>query len=98
MNNEQVLKAFLEGKKGQTPLRDVLNGCYYYKGRTLETDGEKLVNYSTIIAYKKDNKLYLNKHKYSVTTSKIQTKLSYLASNYYNKSNIIETNEEPKNY
>lgn len=94
MNNEQVLKAFLEGREGKTPKRSILNGCYSYEGRTLETDGDELVNYSTIIGYKKDGKLYLNKDKYSVTTSKIQSKLSYLASNYYNNNDIVETTEE----
>lgn len=84
MSNETVLKNFLNKKHGQTNLRDIINGYYTYKGRTLHTEEDKdhfkLINYSTVIAYIKDNKLYLNVNKYSTTTSKIQSKLYYLAS------------------
>lgn len=54
MNNLEVIKKFLKGEKAQTPLRQVYGG---YKGRTLTTDGEELINYSTVIAYKKDRKI-----------------------------------------
>lgn len=80
MNNETVIKKFLNKEKGKTGLRDILNGCYIYKGRTLESTGETLINYSTVIAYWKNENLYINSKKYSATTSKIQTKLRYLAS------------------
>ena len=92
MNNLQVIKSFLEGTPGKTNLRDVLNGIYYYKGRTLETNGQELINYSTVIGYKKEGKLYLNKNKYSVTTSKIQNTLEREAQNYYSKENIVYYN------
>lgn len=59
-----------------------------YKGRTLTTDGITLINYSTIIAFKENDKLYINNEKYSVTTSKIQSQLRYLATLYYNKYEI----------
>jgi hypothetical protein len=90
MNNLEVIKRFLEGNKGQTSLRDIPSGYYMYKGRTLTTDGQSLINYDTEIAYKKDGKLYLNKTKYSVTTSKIQSQLSYQAKQYYSDDEIIE--------
>lgn len=81
MSNEKVILAFLEGKEAHTPTREV--GTYYltftYKGQTLKADGKELINYSTRIAYKKDGKVFLNIKKYSVTTSKIQSKIHYLA-------------------
>lgn len=80
MSNEKVILAFLEGKNAHTPTRDILNGCYIYKGQTLKSNGVDLINYSTKIAYHKDGKIYLNVGKYSVTTSKIQSKIKYLAS------------------
>jgi hypothetical protein len=79
MSNEKVILAFLEGKKAHTPTRDICDGVFIYKGQTLQTDGEKLINYSTKIAYKKDGVVYLNVKKYSQTTSKIQSLISYLA-------------------
>jgi hypothetical protein len=80
MSNEKVILEFLEGREGKTSLRNVQNGYYIYKGRTLYTSGNYLINYSTKIAKLENNKLYLNIRKYSVTTSKIQSKIRYLAS------------------
>lgn len=80
MNNEKVIKKFLEKEQAQTQLRDIINGYYTYKGRTLYTIDNKLVNYNTIIAYIDNNTLYINTKKYSSTTSRIQNKLKYLAS------------------
>ena len=94
MNNERVILNFLQGKEGKTPKRNILNGYYYYEGRTLTTDGEKLVNYSTVIGYKKDQKLYLNNKKYSVTTSKIQNMLKRLALDFYNECDIVYYTED----
>lgn len=90
MSNEQVIVRFLEQKEAKTALRNIGYGFYVYKGRTLETDGVELVNYSTVIAYIKDNKLYLNTQKYSQTTSKIQTQLKRLALQYYKPEDILE--------
>lgn len=91
MSNEKVIKKFLEREQAQTPLRDIVHGYYSYKGRTLYTKDNELINYSTRIAYIEDNTLYINTKKYSVTTSKIQSKIKYLASltNY----NIVEYQE-----
>ena len=90
MNNQEVLKSFLQGYEAKTPTRNIQNGYYsYYKGNTLTTDGTTLINYQEVIAYKEGNKLYLNKGKYSVTTSKIQSQLKGLAKAFYNDKNII---------
>ena len=80
MTNQEVINKFLNRERGQTNKRQILNGYYYYEGRTLQTDGTDLINYSTIIAYfDNDNILHLNKSKYSATTSKIQYQLERLA-------------------
>lgn len=80
MKNEKVIEKFLERESAKTGLRTILNGYYEYQGRTLQTDGNKLINYSTIIAYFEEDKLYLNTRKYSVTTTKIQNTIRRLAS------------------
>ena len=79
MSNETVIKAFLSGRQAKTPLRNIRNGYYSYKGRTLYTDENNLINYKTTIATLKGNKLYLNINKYSNTTSHIQSKIRRLA-------------------
>jgi len=80
MSNEKVILAFLNKKAAHTPTRDIINGVFMYKGQTLKTNGLELINYSTRIAFHQDGKLYINVGKYSSTTSKIQSKLRYLAS------------------
>lgn len=79
MSNEVVIWAFLSGNQAKTPLRTIRNGYYTYKGRTLYTDGNNLINYSTTIASLIDGKVYLNIKKYSSTTSKIQSQIRRLA-------------------
>ena len=80
MTNLQVINKFLNRERGQTNKRQILNGIFYYEGRTLQTDGTDLINYKTKIAYfDNDNILHLNKSKYSATTSKIQNQLERLA-------------------
>ena len=91
MNNEIIIKKFLEKKQAKTPLRNIVNGYYSYKGRTLWTRDNDLINYNTRIAYIEDNTLYINVKKYSITTSKIQSKLKQLAS--LTSYNIIEYKE-----
>lgn len=80
MNNEQVILKFLNREEGRTPKRKIVNGCYVYEGRTLESNGGTLTNYRTIIAEWRKDEIYLNMNKYSVTTSKIQSKIKFLAS------------------
>ena len=60
MNNEKVIKKFLEKEQARTALRNIVNGYYIYKGRTLWTRDNELINYSTKIAYIEDNNLYIN--------------------------------------
>ena len=80
MTNQEVITRFLNRERGQTNKRQILNGVFYYEGRTLQTDGTDLINYTTKIAYfDNDNILHLNKSKYSATTSKIQNQLERLA-------------------
>ena len=79
MTNEDVIKSFLHKGKAQTNKRKIYDDYYSYEGRTLVSNGDVLINYSTIIAKHLDNKLYLNVTKYSHTTSKIQTQLKNLA-------------------
>ena len=91
MTNETVIKKFLNKELGRTPLRKILNGYFYYEGRTLQVEKEvsedlgvelvELINYKTPIARIEGNTLYLNTNKYSVTTSKIQSLLRRLAQN-----------------
>ena len=40
MTNLEVIKKFLKQEKAATNLRNILNGYYYYKGRTLQTQQE----------------------------------------------------------
>lgn len=95
MNNLEVIKTFLKQENAKTNLRNIQNGYYTYKGRTLHTEknniGFCLYNYNTIIAFILDNTLHLNTKKYSATTSKIQTQLRYQAS--YTDYKIIEYQE-----
>ena len=91
MSNENVIKNFLEKKQAKTPLRTIINGYYSYKGRTLWTRDNELINYSTRIAYIEDNTLYINVKKYSSTTSHIQSKIKLLGKEY--NYNIVEYQE-----
>lgn len=79
MSNEKVLIAFLNHEKAHTPTRNINAGYTTYKGQTLSTEGQSLINYQTQIAYWKDKTLYININKYSSTTSHIQSKLKRLA-------------------
>lgn len=76
MGNLEVIKRFLLGKKGATAKRKILQGYYYTEGRTLQTDGDKLINYSTTIAKRNgENEIEIDANYYSNTTSKIQTSI-----------------------
>ena len=93
MTNQEVINKFLNREEGKTNKRQILNGYYYYEGRTGGGDGTDLINYTTKIAYfDNDNILHLNKTKYSATTSKIQNQLERLALAQDKK--IIEYTEE----
>lgn len=89
MNVDKAILAFLKGKEAQTPIRPIIGGG---RGRTLYTDGNVLINYSTRIARLEGNDLFLNIKKYSQTTSKIQNNIRTEAS--YLGLNIIEVDGE----
>lgn len=83
MTNSDVIQKFINHERGETPLRNIINGYHTYKGRTLASDGKSLYNYDTLMAYHSDDgKLYINKEKYSRTTSKIQSQIRYKAKDY----------------
>ena len=79
MTNEKVLLQFLNKRAGHTPMRNILNGVYFYKGCTLKSNGLELINYNTRLAYWEKDILHINLKKYSSTTSHIQSKLTKLA-------------------
>lgn len=80
MRNEEVIKRFLKHQEGHTPKRYTYNGLYT---STLWTHGNELVNYQTVVArWISNNTIELNTKKYSVTTSKIQTKIERIAEEY----------------
>lgn len=91
MTNENVIKLFLQGEKAQTNKRKINGGYYCYEGRTLTSNGDILINYSTVIAKKVYNNIYLNINKYSRTTSTIQNKIRQLANQQ--GFNVIECTE-----
>lgn len=61
MKNLDVIKAFIYGEQAHT-----LN---------LISTGDKLINYSTCIAQRKDGQIYVTDTKFSQSTSKIQNAL-----------------------
>ena len=61
MKNTDVIRAFIYG--------DVLHTT------NLRSTGDKLINYSTCIAQRKDGQIYVTETKFSTTTSKIQNAL-----------------------
>jgi len=75
MKNDQIIKNFVEGA---TIGKNTTGNLFI--------SGNNLINYSTVIAKRKNNKIYLNINHYSQTTSKIQ--------NMIRKSiNVIEITE-----
>lgn len=53
-------------------IKEFKNGATKGVASHLYIKGDELINYSTVIAYRKDGKFYLNSRKYSQSTSKIQ--------------------------
>ena len=78
-NKNEMIKNYIESEGKNKTLKS--SNLY------VNNYGE-LINYWTRIAYFKDGNLYLNKSKYSRTTSKNQNLIRYYA-NYYN-INCIE--------
>lgn len=83
MSNEEVIKAFLRGEKAKTKTRVYPEwDMYLVKGCTLESTGDKLINYSTVIAEWRNGVVYINTNRYSSTTTRIQGTLKRLAGEY----------------
>ena len=77
MNNLEVVKKFLNGEQGATAKRTLATGG---TGRTLYTQGNKLINYNTVIATlngteEQTKEVEVDATYYSNTTSKIQTSI-----------------------
>lgn len=80
MTNAQVIQAFAFGNKAHSG--------------SLTSTGDKLFSYNTIIAEFKNNTLYINATKYSVTTSKHQHQLRRTFESWNNK---VEVSKIPYN-
>lgn len=63
LSNNEVIERFANCKSGSN--------------RNLKSDGNKLINYNTCIAQWVDGEIILNETKYSLSTSKIQSKCRY---------------------
>lgn len=77
MRNQEVIENYFNFIEGRSS-----NGNLY-------TRDNKLINYSTIIAYYENDTYYINISKYSRTTSKIQTLIKR-----YLQDNLIENYTE----
>lgn len=81
MNNQSVINAFVCGKSAKSS-----NG-------NLRSYGNKLVSYYTTIAQRLDNgTIVLNRTKYSVSTSKIQT---WTKGAFHDHRNVVEVTDVP---
>lgn len=99
-NNLQVITSFLNQKQDKTAKRMINGPVYMYEGRTLEAraslaGGYELINYDTILARITCGVLYINIHKYSQTTSKIQSQLIQAAADFFEPSKVIFGDGEP---
>lgn len=81
MNNQSVINAFVCGKSAKSS-----NG-------NLKSFGNRLVSYYTTIAQRLDNgTIVLNRTKYSVSTSKIQT---WTKGAFHDNRNVAEVTDVP---
>ena len=60
-----------------------LSGVDNYEGSNLYSEDCKLVNYTTVIAYREGDDIYLNGNYYSPTTSKHQNQIRNSGDEYY---------------
>lgn len=82
--NYDYINYFMEGGRDQK------------KCNNLKIEGNKLINYNTVIAQFEDGYLYVNMTKYSTSSSRIQNMLLEEAEHYY-YSCLIVVNEIQKN-
>lgn len=81
MDNQSVINAFVCGK------------CAKSSNGNLKSFGNRLVSYYTTIAQRLDNgTIVLNRTKYSVSTSKIQT---WTKGAFYGHRNVVEVIDVP---
>lgn len=69
MRNKEVVRSFV-------------NGAEKGRGSNLYIEGDKLINYSTVIAKRQGSKILINKKHYSKTTSTHQNRLKRFSNNY----------------
>ena len=81
MDNRSVINAFVSGKSAMS------------YNKNLKSFGNRLVSYYTTIAQRLDNgTIVLNRTKYSVSTSKIQT---WTKGAFFGKRNVVEVTNVP---
>ena len=78
VQNEKVIRAWLEGRKATSTVRDIPNGVFVERGASISTDGKKLFSYWTPIAWHEDGVLVVDMRKYSLTTTMQQSDLKQM--------------------
>jgi len=74
-------------------IKSFINGATSGKTGHLTIQGNKLINYYTVIAVRTENKFYLNNKHYSKTTTINQNKLRY----YIPSLQLVEISEQEIN-
>lgn len=78
VQNEKIIKAWLDGRKASSPVRDIDTGVFTERGASISTDGEKLYSYWTPIAWREDGGVVVDMRKYSLTTTLQQSDLKQI--------------------
>lgn len=78
VQNEKIIKAWLDGRKASSAVRNIENGVFVERGASISTDGKKLYSYWTPIAWWENGMAVIDMRKYSSTTSRQQSDLKYL--------------------
>lgn len=74
VQNEKIIKAWAQGRKATSPVRDIDTGVYTERGASVSTDGKKIFSYWTPIAWwGKSGQLVVDMKKYSYTTTRLQS-------------------------
>lgn len=77
VQNEKIIKAWLDGRKATSRVRDIDTGVIE-RGASISTDGKKLYSYWTPIAWHEDGVVVVNMRKYSLTTTMQQSDLKQI--------------------
>lgn len=78
VQNEKIIKAWLDGRKATSRVRDIANGVFVERGASISTDGKKLFSYWTPIAWREDGGVVVDMRKYSLTTTMQQSDLKQM--------------------